>query len=273
MPNHNLGYSEQDLHTSPFADFYNPHMEALQEQVAQALLVGAQAHELLPPASQAARIQQPGYWPLETGFTRAPDLSIRVFCLTDMPRVSPQMWDWWFGWHGCEAQRYKLWHPRAHIEAKWADGQSDERYIGRTSLITEYLGPTLAKAAISFVRPLVMGLDEARLAEDGEIAICARVGIPGTPLKGGWLLHQIRPVEGGSEMRSRMWFGGENSALGEHSHALSSALMYTLRPVTRLLLPDPAELLVHNAQEMAHLAGFLPELYAQFGASSTPGKS
>ena len=268
MHTRHLGYSERDLNTSPYAAFYSPDMDPLQDQVAEALLIGAQAPELLPPVSEAPRMQEPGYGPMETGYTRAPDLSIRVFCLTQMPRVSPQMWDWWFGWHGCEAQRYKLWHPKAHVEAKWADGQLDERYIGRTSLITEYLGPTLAKAAISFVRPSVLGLDEARLADDGEVAICARVGIPGTPLKGGWLLHQIRPVEGGSEMRSRMWFGGENSALGDSPSGLSSALMWLLRPATRLMLPDPAELLVHNAQEMAHLAGFLPELYKEFSPAS-----
>jgi hypothetical protein len=44
-----------------------------------------------------------------------------LFVLTQMPKVTPAMWDWWFAWHGSEAQRYKLWHPRAHISSKWAD--------------------------------------------------------------------------------------------------------------------------------------------------------
>jgi hypothetical protein len=183
------------------------------------------------------------------------------------------MWDWWFGWHGCEAQRYKLWHPKAHVEARWADGGSQEAYIGRTSMITEYLGSGLRQAAISFVRPSAMGFDESRLAAQGEVVICARIGIPRTPLKGGWLLHQLRPVDGGSEMRSRMWLGGENAAMGDSANAISRGLMWVLRPITKLLLPNPAELLVHNAQEMAHLAGFLPELYAAFGPDSKHGES
>jgi hypothetical protein len=268
-----LGYSDQDLTNSPYATFYNPDIGPFQKQVTGALLIGGQAEEHFPTVGEAWRMLEPGYGSVETGFTRASDLSIRVFCLTHMPGVAPQMWDWWFGWHGCEAQRYKLWHPKAHVEAKWADGGLHEAYVGRTSLITEYLGSSLRKAAISFVSPAVMGFDEHRLANQGEVVICARVGIAGTPFKGGWLLHQIRPVEGGSEMRSRMWFGGENSAIGDNPNSVSRGLMWLLRPVTKILLPDPAELLVHNAQEMAHLAGFLPQLYAEFGPGAKRAQS
>jgi glyoxylase-like metal-dependent hydrolase (beta-lactamase superfamily II) len=32
-----------------------------------------------------------------------------------MPGVTGAMFEWWMGWHYMEAQRYKLWHPRAHI--------------------------------------------------------------------------------------------------------------------------------------------------------------
>ena len=260
-----LGYSAAELERSPYSVFYNPDLDPVQPQVAEALMIGGQAHELFPPVSEAGRMVEPGYWPVETGWTRAPDGAMRVFCLTDMPRVEPYMWDWWFGWHGCEAQRYKLWHPKAHMEAKWADGGHEEAYVGRTSLITEYLGSQCIKGAISFVRPSAMGLDEERLAAQGEVAICARIGVPGTPLKGGWLLHQLRPVKDGSEMRSRMWMGGENAALGEEPVLLVRGLARAIRPLASTMLPDPVELLAHNAQEMAHLAGFLPELYAAFG--------
>jgi len=260
-----LGYSPEELAHSSYARFYNPEIGPLQPQVTEALLIGPQACELFPPASAAGSLTDPGYWPVETGYVRSPDGSIRVFCLTRMPGVTPQMWDWWFGWHGCEAQRYKLWHPKAHIEARWADGGREESYVGRTSLITEYLGPRIARGAIAFVRPAAMGLDEAQLAAQGEVAICARVGVPGTALKGGWLLHHLRPVEGGSEMRSRMWMGGANTAIGETPGLLRRGLARTIRPLARQLLPAPADLLVHNAQEMAHLAGFLPQLFAAFG--------
>lgn len=273
MTQKHLGYSPEDLSSSPYAAFFNPDVKPVQDQVAEALMIGGQAQELFPTVSEAGRMADPGYWPVETGYTVAPDTAIRVFCLTHMPRVEPKMWDWWFGWHGCEALRYKLWHPKAHIEAKWADGRSDETYVGRTSLITEYLGSQCVQGGISFVPPSEMGLDEDRLSANGEVAICARIGIPGTPLKGGWLLHQLRPVESGCEMRSRMWLGGENAALGENPGLLAKGLVRAMRPIAKGMLPDPVELLAHNAQEMAHLAGFLPELYAEFGPANAGDKS
>ena len=110
-----LGFTDEDLVQSPYAQFYEPTLGPLQPQVVEALAVGGQAEVLFPPVSDAAAMQDTGYWPVETGFTRASDKAMRVFCLTHMPGVSPLMWDWWFGWHGCEAQRYKLWHPKAHL--------------------------------------------------------------------------------------------------------------------------------------------------------------
>ncbi len=268
MADQHLGYAEEERLNGPYAAFFDPDIQPLQPQVAEALLIGGQAHELFPKVSDAGSLIKPGYWPVETGYARSPDFGIRVFCLTHMPNVAPHMWDWWFGWHGCEARRYKLWHPQAHIDARWADGRNDETYVGRTSLITEYLGSERKRAAISFVKPAAMGLDEGRLAAQGEVAVCARVGMPGSPLKGGWLLHHLRPLEGGCEMRSRMWLGGDAASIGENPGPFSRALLTALRPLAKSLLPDPAELLAHNAQEMAHLAGFLPRLYETFGPSS-----
>ena len=267
MEKHYLGYSEQDLKQSPYATYYNPNLNPMQQQVVEAISIGGQAEELFPPVGEASSMQEPGYWPVETGFTRAADTSIRVFCLTHMPDVSPQMWDWWFGWHGCEAQRYKLWHPKAHIDARWADGHSDERYLGRTSLIKEYVGSKLIRGGISFIPPTEMGFDETKLNDQGEVAVCAHIGVPGTPVRGGWLCHQVRPVAGGSEMRSRMWLGGDNGALGSNPGLISKGLIRLLRPVIHQFLPDPTDLLVHNAQEMSHLASFLPKLYVEFGST------
>lgn len=37
-----------------------------------------------------------------------------------------------------------------------------------------------------------------------------------------------------------------------------------VRPVAARMLPDPRDLLVHCAQAMNHLAGFLPALFSRF---------
>ena len=264
-----LGISAAEALSNPYAAYYNPVVAAPQAHVIDALNVGPQANALFPPISDAPKLLNPGYWEIETGYTRSTDRGIRVHCLTKMPRVMPEMWDWWFGWHGCEARRYKLWHPQAHIDASWADGgMTRSQYMGRTSKVTEFIGPKCEKANISFVRPRVLGLDEARLARQGEVAICARIGQPHAPVQAGWLIHQLRPVEGGCEMRSRFWLGGEAIGRGNRIGPVQKALMRPLRPIVAHVLPDPRDLLNHCAQEMQHLSKFLPEIWAEFGPKS-----
>ncbi len=265
MTNHHLGYNQNDLNNSPYAKYFNPEIAPMQEQVREAIACGGMTHELFYPFDRANELLKDGYWPIETGFARIPDMSMSTFCLTHMPRVTPQMWDWWFGWHGDEANKYKLWHPHAHVNAEWKDGEKGKQaYVGRTSHIIEYLGSELKKGAISFIPPSEMGLDETKLAERGEVAICALIGLPGIPMVAGRMIHQIRAVEGGAEMRSRMWMGGANITLGKKTGPIRKLLAFLLRPLVSLVLPNPQELLVHNAQEMQHLAEFLPELYAEF---------
>ena len=57
-----------------------------------------------------------------------------------MPGVTPQMWEWWFGWHGSDSRRYKLWHPRAHVSAHWADGGGGGHYIVGAAVSEEDIG-------------------------------------------------------------------------------------------------------------------------------------
>ena len=70
-----------------------------------------------------------------------------------------------------------------------------------------------------------------------------------------------------------MWLGGDNAALGERPGGVSRVAMKLMRPLVGRLLPDPRDLLVHNAQEMAHLASLLPELYAAFGPQGDGAES
>jgi hypothetical protein len=220
----------------------------------------------MPPVARAADLVADGYWPVETGYSLSSDGSARVSVLTPMPGVTPAMWDWWFAWHGSHAQRYKLWHPHAHVHAVWSDGRSDlAHYVGRTSNVVEYVGATRLGLTIRFVAPSSLGLDEARLAAAGATAICARGGIAGTPLETGWLIHHVRPVPGGAEMRSRFWLGGENVRPRGMPGPLGAAFGGAASRLAPLAPNQAHDLLVHCAQEMSHLATILPELHAAFG--------
>lgn len=265
-----LGYTDVELVSSPYAPFYRPQMAKLPAHVKHALLNGAVAEELMPAVKFAAQLQKGGYWPVETGYTLAADKSARVSVLTHMPGVTPAMWDWWFAWHGSESQRYKLWHPRAHVHVAWEDGLGDTgAYVGRTSQVVEFIGASRMGLNIRFVPPDSLGLNDRLLREKGEVAICARTSIGGLPFETGWLIHHIRPVGGGAEMRSRFWIAGDNIEL-RGKNGFGGKLLARTAALFNPGLPRVAvDLLVHCAQEMNHLAAILPEIYAKFCTEPT----
>lgn len=252
-----LGYRADDYDT-PYAEFFQPEMVPLPRHVVEALEQGPQAGPTLPSFDDVAALLEAGYQQTENGYGVLRDGGIQVSVRTDMPGVEPVMWAWRFGWHGSDSRRYKLWHPRAHVSAQWTDEAGDGSYIGRTSVVQEYLGSSFAKAAIQFVAPSTIGLGAAT---DDEVAICARLGSSELPVDVGWLIHQVRPTPGGAEMRSRFWMGGAHVAVRRGNRLADAAV----RPVAARQLPDPRDLLVHCAQEMNHLAGFLPALFERFG--------
>jgi hypothetical protein len=264
-----LGYRDADRNT-PFAQWFNPQMAPLSAHVVDALNKGPQPAPLLS-ALDAANDLLAGDGLTETGYAIDRDGSMRVSVHTAMPGVAPEMWDWWFGWHGSDPRRYKLWHPRAHLYAEWNDGDDSgrrgrDRYVGRTSFVDEYLGSTLARAAIQFVRPSAMGFDEAKLADPTEqTAVCARLGSSDQPVDIGWLVHHVRAVDGGSEMRSRFWLGGRHIAPRRDLPGVGRVVQAIGQRVLAPSAQSASELLIHCAQEMAHLAAFLPDLHANFG--------
>ncbi len=266
-----LGYRNDDAET-PFGKFFKPEMATLPSHVVDALHHGPQGGMALLAFEDAARVADEGYQQTENGYGVLEDGSYQVSVRTDMPGVTPAMWAWWFGWHGCDTRRYKLWHPRAHLSAAWKDGEQDgddagrqgsDRYIGRWSLISEYIGSTVLNGAIQFVAPSELGCppDSAE-----SVAICARLGAGDAPVDVGWFIHHIRSTRSGSEMRSRFWMGGPHIAVRNAPGVASKAV----RPIAKKILGDAESnarnLLVHCGQEMNHLAGFLPELYDAFGA-------
>ena len=261
-----LGYRGDDADT-PFGKFFKPEMAALPKHVVEALQHGTQGGMALLAFDDAASVAEDGYQQTENGYGVLEDGSYQVSVRTDMPGVTPAMWVWWFGWHGSDTRRYKLWHPRAHLSAAWKDGEQSsrrgaERYIGRWSLITEYIGSSKLNGAIQFVAPAELGCPPD---SDDAVAVCARLGASDAPVDVGWFIHHIRSTPGGAEMRSRFWMGGPHIAVRNAPGVASKAL----RPIASRILGNPEasgrNLLVHCAQEMNHLAGFLPELCEAFG--------
>ena len=264
VPGRRLGWSDHELATLPYARFWNPVMADISADAHRAVANSPMAEALFPPMAQAI-----GNMPdaeVQNGFTIASDGAMRVNLVTEMPDVTPQMIDWWFGWHGDSPERYKLWHPKAHVHAQWTTqppvgSTGRARYVGHTSEVDEYLGSAMIRGAIQFRRPEEFGLVDAAVAAGVDAtAVCARTGLVDLPVDLGYLAHHVAAVPGGSVMRSRFWLGGPDIAA--RSAPLRAAVPVAKRLVGLTEL-DARALLVHCSQEMTHLATFLPAIYEQ----------
>lgn len=266
-----LGMAPGDLDGKPYARYWAPAMEPMQPQVQQAVLHGAYASELGFAISEVDQLAEPGYLSLENGWTVLPDGRVFVAVLTHMPRVTGAMFEWWMGWHYMENQRYKLWHPQAHQKNGTremlgdAPDLSDRQKYMTTHYVTEYVGARSERITITFFEPDQLFSRPEGFAEQGITAtVCGRVGARGLPVTAGYLVHQIRTVEGGSEMRSRFWLG-RPTLNGLKPDGLINRAFGSRCLAGRLLGPDVGrDMLVHCGMEMNHLAGFLPDLYADY---------
>jgi hypothetical protein len=203
----------------------------------------------LPALAAAARAGEDGIWRLSDG-------TLFVSVSTKMPDVTGAMVEWWFGWHGSVAQRYRLWHPDAHVWCGWKEDRSGASgkavYVGNTSFVDEYVGTSFHQLGIEFVDPAHWGVP----VPSGGAAVCARTTLRPVGLQSGFLCHLCVPEPGGGIiMHSWFW-------LRLSSPWLNQAVLGRL---SRTVIDDRlgCDLFRHCAEEMQHLARFLPGLYAR----------
>jgi hypothetical protein len=252
------------------SDFRYP-MEPIPKRVERAIEAGVESGRSFP-FSDASRLLEEGGDGAGDTVVRQPDGTLFVACSTEMPGVTPDMWDWWFGWHGYTSERYQLWHPKAHLRSAMREDRRQvpgdrDRWIGNVSYVDEYIGPKLQRLAIAFQPPRSFGLDQAVVDTVGT-AICARTALRRVHLYGGYLIHLVRTTPTGSEMLSRFWLGHIEAPIPGIRRPLDAILNSGF--VRSRLLPDDdgLNLLRHCSDEMSHLARILPELHQRFGAAS-----
>lgn len=264
-----LGILRNELRGRSYERFFRWEMDPIPAPVEDALRERGSSPSLVLPRAEVDQLLEPGYLPLENGYARMDDGQVHVSVLTGFPGATGEMIDWWFAWHGDETERYKLWHPQAHLFTQWrhergASVSDRQKYIGNTSYVDEYVGPELLRLSIRFVEPSEFGFTTESFAKAGvSTAVCARVGFSDFPVETGWLVHLMRETATGCEMRSRFWLGDVHLTPLPHGNPLDQLL--STRFVRQRLASARvgADLLVHCAEEMNHLASFLPELYAQ----------
>lgn len=169
-----LGYREADF-KKPYAKYYNPVVAPISDSLVNGLTGSPWPSAFTYSAWEAHDyFTRPGYLELENGYSISENGTLMIAVRSEIPQVTGEHYDWWFGWHSVETARYKLWNPIAHQYSyrtpqseDWANQTLAERYIGTTSYIDEFVGQDAAKLSIEFVQPESLGFNTTAWPEQG----------------------------------------------------------------------------------------------------------
>jgi hypothetical protein len=231
----------------------------------------------LDPA-KADRIQDvnnllsPGYTEGENGYCVMPDGSACVALRHPVPGGTPEMFEWWFAWHGLEDLRYRLWYPEMHVSAKVDPDDRvkildpgrplAKKFQGMTHHVVEDIGGGVLNAVdISFLTPEDFGFDMTRFRPpNAEALAAANVTARGVddPTEGPGLpvafVHLVRKTNDGIEVRNRFWVGYQ---------VVDRKPVLMLPPGMRIPEEAAQGLFLHDVQEFANLSSILPQLYKE----------
>jgi hypothetical protein len=258
----------------PYEHFFNGDLWLHDEAMAAISAPMDHARALSPDAGALNSLLDPGYHEVETGYCELLDGSGYVASLVPFPGCSGEMFQWWFWWHSVEPARYTLWYPYNHIAANPVDRSvltrpgltHEQRYLGTTHHVDEYIGPDLVKIAISFVDPAELGFDTTRFSGAGVVGhACARVSLREPEIEVVTMVHLARQTDDGFELRSRYWLGHES-----HVEAFRRADPAESAPNIIELMRAAGtqrlayEQLLHDQIEFTHLSTFLARIHAEF---------
>ena len=204
------------------------------------------------------RLFDDGYLDLELGYGYLKDGGSVLANKTFFPGCTPEMFDFWFAWHGVEAMRYKIWNPQQHYSVQTLNMEKamdkslslKERYWDTTHNVYEDCGEGPTRIFINFRNPADIGFDPEKLKDFKGTIVCS-----GNEKSPTIMCHFMRPVEGGCELRSRFWIGWS---------VIDGKPVRVLPEGAKLPLNSVKSLLMHNIKEFTHLASILPEVYAEF---------
>jgi phloretin hydrolase len=202
-----------------------------------------------------------GYLETETGYCVMEDGTGFVACLTKMPGVTVEMFDWWFAWHSLDNLRYQIWNPEDHYSVVNLQREKSfdsslpyrERLWNTSHIVSEDIGLGRGDIQLNFKYPGDFGYTAEKIGTHlcGTL-VCSNGLSEQAPAT---MTHFVREVDGGIELRSRFWMGYH---IDENKQPLK-------------LLPDgvripefaPKALVNHCAKEFAHLASILPTIFAE----------
>ena len=213
------------------------------------------------------KLFEPGNLPGEFGWWQFEDGTAMIANQTFFPGTTGEMFDWWFSWHPIDRLRYAIWDSEDHFDVYLDDKAHTldfslsvrERHWGSVHHIWEDIGlggNDLLR--LEFKRPREIGYDESKIDTEACNALicanCRTIGSVDRPDAPVVMTHFLRPCEGGSELRSRFWFGWQIEN-GEPVKKIPDGFV-----VPKIA---PIMLLKHNVIEFTNLAAILPSVYAE----------
>jgi len=247
---------------SPLMKYYNMDIEPVPADLVEQVMKMTYSDNLPgTPVEELNKMFDEGYTDSEFGFYTLPDGGTMFANLTPFPGVTPEMFDWWFAWHGLDSLRYTIWNKDEHYYCQTQNVEQAldtslslrERFWDTQHEIKESIvpgGPAIP-VRLHFVNPTELGFDGEKLKDYNGTIICT----PGPP---SLMIHFFRGTPEGGELRTR-FYSGYRAANG----------------VVERLPADPNRpsmggdmgsrmMLLHNIKEYRHLAKILPSLYAEY---------
>ena len=228
---------------------------------------GPSANAIAPRIENRNDLFKPGNMPEEFGWWKLEDGTAVIANRTLFPGVTGEMFDWWFAWHPIDRLRYTIWDSEEHYDVTLEDYPKAldpgltlrERHWGSVHHVWEDIGTgNVDYLKISFKRPIEMGYDEEKLdTEACNALVCSNVLVAGNqtmfdvPVV---MTHFLRPAPGGSELRSRFWFGWQ---------IIDGNAVRSIPEGAEVPVEGPVALLRHNVKEFTNLAAILPSVYAE----------
>ena len=217
-----------------------------------------------------AKILEPGFDD-EIGYCVLPDGTGYISDKTFIPGGTADMIDWFFAWRGLDPLRYVIVNPELHIASKSMqtciamdpDRTIQEKYWDTTQEIKRVgqMGPMGPPSIdyLNFKCPSSVGFDIEKIGGDNETKtlVCGRNYADGNPPQAApdyFVCHQVKEVEGGIMVSTRIWYGW-TVRYGQSYKALPDG--FFMQPMV------PMALMIQNATEWANIAAILPQLYAE----------
>ena len=117
----------------PYAKFYDLPITPIPEEKLAVLAAGPIDPSLALKIEDRNDLFKPGYLPCEIGYCVMPNGTGFLANRTEMPGVTPEMFEWWFAWHSLEDLRYRIWDPEDHYYARQQMREKTLDQIGRAS--------------------------------------------------------------------------------------------------------------------------------------------